>query len=76
MGCTRPATPAEDDALAAIKSTLDDMQAQEPERFAHDQSVRVINAVAATIYAYFVLSIRFRHRSAKVASGASSSTAV
>lgn len=50
---------SDDDVLAQIEVTLDEMQDQEPERFAADQSTRVINAVATTIYAFFVLSMRW-----------------
>ena len=49
----------DDDALAVIEATLDEMQEQEPDLFANDQSVRVINAVATTIYDYFVLNMRW-----------------
>lgn len=50
---------AEDDTLADFEATLDDMQETEPEQFATDQSTRIINAVAATIYAYFVINMRW-----------------
>lgn len=49
----------DDDLLVQIETTLDEIQEQEPARFATDQSTRVINAVATTIYAYFVLSMRW-----------------
>lgn len=50
---------SDDDLLAQFEVTLDEMQEQDPERFAREQSVRVINAVATTIYSYFVLSMRW-----------------
>lgn len=50
---------SEDDLLATFEAVLDDMQEQDPERFAREQSVRVINAVATTIYSYFVLMMRW-----------------
>lgn len=49
----------EDDTLAQIEVTLDEMQEQDPDRFAVDQSTRIINAVATTIYAWFVIRMRW-----------------
>lgn len=49
----------DEDALARIEVELDEMQEQDPERFATDQSTRIINAVATTIYAWFVIRMRW-----------------
>lgn len=50
---------SEDDVLADIEAILDEMQERDPERFAREQAVREINAIATTIYSYFVLAMRW-----------------
>lgn len=48
-----------EDPLAAVEATLGELQTTTPERFAQEHSVRVVNAVAATIYTAFLLSMRW-----------------
>ncbi len=55
----REAEAAGDDPLAAVEASLDEMQSQTPERFGREQGVRIINAVATTIYAMYLLSMRW-----------------
>lgn len=49
------AEAAGDDQLAALEAELDAMAEREAEQIADDQSVRIIGAVATTIYAFFAL---------------------
>jgi HK97 family phage portal protein len=55
IGATRAAQDAGEDPLPAVEAALDEIQATAAERFSRDQGTRLINAVATTIYAYFVL---------------------
>lgn len=55
IGATRAAQDAGDDPLPAVEAALDEIQETAAERFSRDQGTRLINAVATTIYAYFVL---------------------
>jgi HK97 family phage portal protein len=55
IGATRAAQDAGDDPLPAVEAALDEIQTTAAERFSRDQGTRLINAVATTIYAYFVL---------------------
>lgn len=50
---------SDDDVLANVEAILDEMQERDPERFAREQAVREINAIATTIYSYFVLAMRW-----------------
>jgi hypothetical protein len=55
IGAVREASEAGEDPLPAVEATLDEIQADAAGQFARDQGTRLINAVATTIYAYFVL---------------------
>jgi len=55
IGATRSAQDAGEEPLPAVEAALDNIQETAAERFSRDQGTRLINAVATTIYAYFVL---------------------